>query len=109
MPDTTTAPPETTTTRLTRTLNLGANADEVADRLRALGVKGRQHMPHQCAIANLLLLDDQVAAVEVLESVAEVWLIDAAEPVEVPVPEPTGAFIAEFDRGVHLDLVEVTA
>jgi hypothetical protein len=102
------APTATITTRLTRTLQLGHTSDDVADRLRALNIKGRRHMPHQCAIANLLLRQDQVVAVEVLEAVAEVFLAGCTEPVEIPVPEPTSEFIVDFDRGVHLDLVDHT-
>jgi hypothetical protein len=113
MQDTVPAPPETITTRVARALDeLGHSADDVADRLRALDVKGRRNLPYCCPVANLLLGIDQVAAVEVLETFAEVFVINGTEPLVVPVPDAVSAFITAFDDGVHLDLVdhaEVTA
>jgi hypothetical protein len=108
MQDTVPAPTETITTRVTRTLDeLGHSADDVADRLRALGIKG-QALAHCCPIANLLRQLDCVISVDVLEIFAGV-LGDDGRDIQVDVPEAVSTFIARFDAGVYLDLVEVTA
>lgn len=104
----TVAAEETTTTRTARRLDeLGPTADDVADKLRALGIKGELEHSNACPVANYLGRDTTLTGVEVLETVAEVWVghPDLAVKFEVPVPPPVEMFIRRFDAGVYLDLV----
>lgn len=94
--------------RAARTLDeLGPTPDDVADRLRALGIKGDRGSSCACPIALILRAVDGVEDADVLETIAEVW--DKANPdaaaVEVHVPQPVSEFIVRFDKGVYLDLV----
>ncbi len=86
--------------------DLGDTADAVADRLRALGIKGKHRHSYECPVAKLLHANGY-PDVEVDNG----WTwpdgsTDNAIP-EVANPAPVGEFIQRFDAGVYLDLVEV--
>jgi hypothetical protein len=84
---------------------LGDTPDAVADRLRALEIKGWRGSESMCPIAVYLARLDQDLVAEVLEE--EVWLIVEDElPVAVPMPEPASWFVQRFDQGVYLDLAD---
>jgi len=87
---------------------LGDTPDAIADRLRALGIKGRQHSMRFCPIARLIEPLNGVEFVEVdgryaflspdIDTTDWVWL-----------PQPVREFVSWFDDGVYLDLAEVQA
>jgi hypothetical protein len=104
--------PSSTQQQIVSTLNqLGPTADEVADRIRALGIKGRRHSPERCPIANLLTSIPGVMIAEVLEADVEIFVSEdeGTDVIEIPVPDAVSDFIVQFDRGVHLDLVDTAA
>jgi hypothetical protein len=82
---------------------LGNTADAIADRLRALGIKGAQCFAGNCPLATYLathgitafVSGDQIS-VPVTDSVF----------VGLAVPAAAAVFIENFDRGVYLDLVD---
>lgn len=94
--------------QVTATLNaLGDTPDAIADRLRALGIKGRRIGARHCPIAQLLNTLDGVSNAAVFDdsisfSKSGGW--GAALPTSAAVE-----FIRRFDQGVYLDLVEVAA
>jgi hypothetical protein len=81
---------------------LGDSPDAIADRLRALGIKGRRANESCCAIANLIKSVDGVTCVVVKN--ANAWLFPDSR---IQLRGPVAEFIERFDRGVYLDLVEV--
>lgn len=97
--------PETTVTELLA--DLGGTADAVADRLRALGIKGTRHDGCSCPIANLLR-SNGCGTSELEVSNYHVYPTGSLIPndQEVPqLPPPVTQFIRRFDEGVYLDLV----
>lgn len=87
--------------------DLGDTADAVADRLRALGIKGKQAWACACPVANYLVRNGYEGAVFSAEEYAipnpdDVWNVLTGRT-----PQPVGLFIDRFDEGVYLDLVEV--
>ncbi len=93
-------------TRITELLTgLGDTADAVADRLRALGIKGPRWDSCRCPVAKLLHTNGY-PNVEVDNG----WTwpdgsLDNLIP-EVRTPAAVGEFIQHFDKGDYLDLVE---
>lgn len=93
--------PQTTVTKLLA--ELGDTPDAVADRLRALDVKGYQSSPPCCPVALYLvgrgvdrpLVDD-----------CDVQTGPRSARSVHPNPPAVRAFIHRFDQGVYLDLVE---
>lgn len=88
-----------------RTLaELGTNADQVADSLRARAIKGFQNFPECCPIANLLTTLPGVHDVEVSEAAIQFAIGDQYQ--EIDTPEPVEKFVRNFDDGIYLDLVD---
>lgn len=93
--------PATPLERLERALaELGAlTPDGIADRMRALGIKGVPGDDCTCPIAEYLRRTDQRGV-----SVGG-WII--TEDVYMTTPAMIAEFIERFDRGVYMDLVVV--
>lgn len=88
---------------------LGGTADQVADNLRTLGLKGVQKDECNCPVARLLLRLPEVVQVAVIDDHVLVWTRFHDE-VYIALPEPVAAFQALFDTdGPYLDLVELPA
>jgi hypothetical protein len=89
--------------------DLGDTADAVADRLRALEIKGRRKEPCACPIANYLLSKTDAVEVSVIQARSRFIILTpiGSRWQRVPNPEPVGEFLKRFDQGVYLDLVEV--
>jgi hypothetical protein len=101
-----TAPPTDIRLAAGRALfQLGASADDIANRLRALEIKGDTCSENTCAVAVFLGRLPGVADVDVLETHALLYPVGSATAVEVDLPAPVQVFVQHFDRGVHLDLV----
>jgi len=81
-------------------------ADGIADRMRALGIKGKRGRSCCCPLANYLVSEGFDQAI-VGESWIEV-LYDSGS-VECDTPPVIAEFIDRFDAGVYLDLVEVAS
>lgn len=81
---------------------LGTTADQVADRLRALGIKGKLDVAAGCPIANYLEVNSTPSSVDVE------WFSLVGDPTEThhKMPPAAALFIRRFDDGVYLDLVE---
>lgn len=85
--------------------DLGGTADAVADRLRALDIKGIQGVPACCPIARYLQangLDARYVSamrIRIGTDYGREYEYDAAGVSD---------FVSYFDDGVYLDLVEVT-
>jgi hypothetical protein len=86
---------------------LGLTADDVADRLRALGIKGEPKCENHCALAVHLGQLDGVADVDVLETFALIYQHGQAKSITVDLPEAVQVFVHRFDDGVYLDLIQV--
>lgn len=89
---------------------LGDTADAVADRLRALGVKGQRAMSQHCPIANYVRANAPgLSRVRVLPTAVK-FRRDGA-PISawqwVVTPDAVHKFANNFDAGVYLDLMEV--
>jgi hypothetical protein len=103
---------EIVTVCVTRLLDqLGNTPDAVADRLRALNVKGARIACGPCPIEIYLLCSDlNPAQVVVGDTYAT---LDFGDPVDqrvnVRLPAAVTAFIHRFDDGVYLDLVGIPA
>jgi hypothetical protein len=84
---------------------LGDTPDAIADRLRALEIKGKRGAACQCPIAAYLRFRFGVRAI-VGAGMQDVitWRARTGWP-EIPTPLPVAAFALNFDRGVYLDLV----
>jgi hypothetical protein len=86
---------------------LGDTCDAVADRLRALEIKGWRGSESMCPIAVYLARIDKTWVAGVIEH--EVYITtgdETTEPDEVPLPEPVSEFVQRFDKGVYLDLAD---
>lgn len=86
---------------------LGATPDAVADRLRALEIKGWRGSESMCPVAVYLARLDESWVAEVLEE--QVWIgisDDEITPIEVDLADPVSLFVRRFDRGVYLDLAD---
>lgn len=100
-------PEQTHADRLADLLHsLGDNADAIADRLRALEIKGLRKDCATCPLAEFLR---HVGGYdEAYVGDAAITAYRANEPrAEVVPPPAVVAFIERFDKGVYLDLVEV--
>jgi hypothetical protein len=96
------------TTRATAALDaLGHTADEVADQLRAKGIKGERLDEGACPIANYLSGIDGVIDVDVIEKRTWIGVDHSPQMIEVVNPDAITTFVSRFDRGVYLDLVAV--
>lgn len=84
---------------------LGDTPDAVADRLRALEIKGWMGSESMCPIAVYLARLDDTWVVEVLGEQAFIS-DDEITTVEVDLPEPVSLFVRRFDQGVYLDLAD---
>ncbi len=94
--------PVTVEQMLTALAELGATADEVADRLRALGIRGTRGHICQCPIAVYIR-----TRLGVRPAVSREFVEWAAWPTwqQVATPPVVRAFLRHYDRGVYLDLV----
>lgn len=79
-------------------------ADGIADKMRALGIKGTQEHGDSCPLANWL--KSRGFAIPWFGSLwVTVW--DGIEHRECDTPDGASEFVRRFDAGVYLDLVEV--
>jgi hypothetical protein len=88
--------------------DLGDTADAIADRLRALGIKGRARQACHCPVANYIERQSAYTGASVSRDL--VLAVDPDlnyEALEVPTPDAVAEFVRRFDDGVYLDLVEV--
>lgn len=82
-------------------------ADGIADRMRALGIKGFCGDAYNCPVANWLLRPGSgFAGASVGDVRIEVCDADSGFEDE-PTPPAVAEFVRRFDAGVYLDLVEV--
>lgn len=92
-----------TPARVSRELiELGRTADEIADRLRALEIKGVLSNPCRCPVAQFM------ARLGVPNSVVSRSQIEFGRGRDwhiITTPGAVAAFLRNFDRGVYLDLV----
>lgn len=82
-------------------------ADGIADRMRALGIKGKRQDDYCCPIANFLMGKGFEEA-----CVGESWIEvcdDDSGSEEADTPPAVSEFVSRFDAGVYLDLVEVAS
>lgn len=82
-------------------------ADGIADRMRALGIKGKQLKSGCCPIANWLKTEGFTHA-----SVGQTACLGrrgSATTEDVRSPRAVAEFVRRFDAGVYLDLVEVVS
>lgn len=82
---------------------LGDTADAVADRLRALEIKGVRGSDCNCPVAEYL---KRAGLTDV--SVGD-WIFTGQDADELDTPQVIRDFIERFDKGVYLDLVEAVA
>jgi hypothetical protein len=84
----------------------GPTADDVADRLRALEIKGMSKDCSRCPIAVYLRqLPDLAGELFEVDTERVTILTGHGIVAEVPMPEPMSWFVQRFDHGVYLDLV----
>lgn len=97
---------ETLTRRAERALDeLGLTADCVADRLRALEIKGEPKSLEHCPVANYLR--SRIAGLRDVEVTGTAtWVAGDGDTRIVTTPAPVAAFVRDFDLGIHLDLVQ---
>lgn len=81
---------------------LGGTADRVADRLRAVEIRGHQDVGVGCPIANYLELAGMPAFVDV----AWYWLLGDPAGTHHEMPPAVSVFIRRFDDGMYLDLID---
>jgi len=87
--------------------HLGLTADEGADRMRALGIKGRPKLDNACIVSIYLQRSvDGVVEVDVLETCAYLYPTGSADAVIVDLPQPVQVLVHRFDSGVYLDLIQ---
>jgi predicted ArsR family transcriptional regulator len=80
---------------------LGDTGDQVADRLRTLGITGGQRLSHICPVAQYM------AACRVPCFIGDTVFALAGHPdTWLPLPEPVIRFVWQFDAGIHLDLID---
>jgi hypothetical protein len=84
-------------------VDLGGTADAIADRLRALDVKGVRLLSNVCVLAVYL----QTKGITAYVSREEIAVpVDDDTNVCLPVPDACAAFLEHFDGGVYLDLID---
>ncbi len=86
--------------------DLGDTADAVADRLRALGIKGRRASACGCPIA-LYVKKAGWGTPAVASDLVVDNPDDDFRTLRVPLTPAVDLFRSRFDAGVYLDLVEV--
>ncbi len=87
---------------------LGDTADAVADRLRALGIKGIPGDACWCPVASYLKRNGyEAVAVSMSDWGCALSVEQGYGAIDGDTPGPVVEFIARFDEGVYLDLVEV--
>jgi hypothetical protein len=88
---------------------LGPTVDSIAERLAALGVRGRPGDEERCVLNSYLRLvvgaDPAVVGVAVRPHAVYVRLHHWSPSVRVPLSLEARAFIATFDAGLHPGLV----
>lgn len=84
--------------------DLGGTADKVADRLRALGIKGARCFSNICPLATYLETQGVTAYIGPDEITVPVGGSEDTY-VHLPVPAAVAAFVGHFDGGVYLDLI----
>jgi hypothetical protein len=82
----------------------GDTADAIADRFRAMGIKGARHQAMACPIAQAL---SRAGYRYPIVSCEEIRVDDAGGFVAVSTPESVAEFVRRYDARVYLDLVEV--
>jgi len=83
--------------------DLGDTADKIADKLRALDVRGVRLLSNVCVLA--VYLDTKGITAYVSRDQIAVPVDDDTN-VCLPVPDAIAAFLAHFDGGVYLDLID---
>lgn len=88
---------------------LGDHSDAIADRFRALGLKGVRKAVDCCPVAAYLQNCGIEGAMVDADSNDELFVRDFDRTLVGPVefPGAVADFVLAFDRGVYLDLVEV--
>lgn len=89
----------------------GHTADLVADRFRALGIRGKRGSDCGCPIA-VYLFDAHlpgVVAISVDADSVSLELHGQEDPVDVELPNACAVFVDRFYKGVYLDLETVPA
>lgn len=85
---------------------LGCTIDEVADALRARGIRGKPRSCWNCPIANLMKAVGLIAYVGL--DYADLYdPMDAGRDARVTLPTPVSLFIGAFDLGLYPDLEEL--
>lgn len=84
-------------------VDLGATADKMADRLRALGIRGAQCFSNACPLG-VYLETNGVTAYVSREEITVPVTDDTF--VSVDVPAAVATFVTRFDGGVYLDLID---
>lgn len=88
--------------------DLGRTDDEIAARLKELGITGEVCMSYICAIANYLrLIFGQHIEPEVDPGLITIHGLD--EPVSIWPEKPLADFIEHYDAGVYPDLISKEA
>lgn len=90
---------------------LGDTPDQVADRLRALGIKGERY-GNCCPVANYLASEVPACFFRVYEHGVAIYKAPYVSAYDrADVPGPVERFIRRFDEehGPYLDLVEVAS
>lgn len=85
-------------------VDLGDNADAIADRLRALGIKGAQCLANICPLHFYLETHGITAYISAEE--ITVPIDGDTATVRLDVPPGVAAFVPWFDGGVYLDLID---
>lgn len=85
---------------------LGDTSDAIADRLRALGIRGVQCLSNICPLAVYLESQGITAYVSREEITVPV---EGGADVRRPVPAAIGVFVGRVDGGVYLDLIDAEA
>lgn len=85
-------------------VDLGDNADAIADRLRALGIKGAQCLANICPLA--VYLDTHGITAYISAKTIIVPIDGETATVRLPVPPGVAVFVERVDGGVYLDLID---
>ena len=81
---------------------LGQDADEIADRLKELGYRGRRSVPGDCPVARYL----QASVHRHVGIGSTVCSVGAANVVQFPLPSAVMEFVDRFDGGAYSWLVD---
>lgn len=86
---------------------LGLTALDMADGLRARGIKGERENALDCPLARAIRAAvPELARVIVGDGYAYIRTTDWLHGgIDIKLPPAAGQFVREFDAGVHLDLV----